>query len=48
MIDKNVLVVGSSGFLGKNVVRKLNFSDNTSFIEIKGKFTSRFVGALYE
>ena len=37
MTDKNILVLGSSGFLGKNVVKKLNFIDNTSFVEIKGK-----------
>ena len=37
MRDKNILVVGSSGFLGKNVVKNLKSRDNTSFVELKGK-----------
>tara|TARA_Y100000748_G_scaffold302475_1_gene304784 strand:- start:1678 stop:2610 length:933 start_codon:yes stop_codon:yes gene_type:complete len=37
MINKSVLIIGSGGFLGKNIVQNFNRINYSNFVEIKGK-----------
>ena len=37
MINKSILIIGSGGFLGKNIVNNLHNKNYNNFVEIKGK-----------
>jgi len=37
MINKSILIIGSGGFLGKNIVHNLKSKNYNNFVEIKGK-----------